>query len=71
MLSTLPSNLKNLTVVLSPLTDNNNKKIILPYELDSLQKDKNASRTINTYTLFFTYTFIFQLYLISERFESL
>lgn len=49
MLSTLPSDFKNLTAVLSPLTDNNNKKN-LPYELDNLQKDKKVSRTINTYT---------------------
>lgn len=65
MLSTLPSDFKNLTAVLSPLTDNNNKKN-LPYELDNLQKDKKVSRTINIYT-----SLIFQIYLISERLESL
>lgn len=65
MESTFPSDLKNLSVVLSVLTDSNNKKN-LPYELDNLQSDKNAGNTINTYT-----SLILELYLISERLESL
>lgn len=62
MPSTLLSDFKNLTVVLSPMTGNNNRKIILPYELDSLQERQNAANTINTYA-----SLIFQLYLTSWK----
>lgn len=47
MQSTSSSDCKNMTVVLSTLTDNN-KKRILPCELDRLQRGKNAADTINT-----------------------
>lgn len=45
MQSTFPSDFKNLTLVLSPLTDNNyNKKRILPYKLDKSSEGQKSCK---------------------------